>query len=93
MSLAENQRGELVEAAVIPALSKGGGKPDQGFPAVSLGFENQDTRTSSALDPKPDGRRYAACGDGVVEPVARWIGDRVHAVRERLAAMDQEAAA
>ena len=25
----------------------------------------------------PDGRRYAACGDGVVAPVAEWIGRRL----------------
>lgn len=31
-------------------------------------------------DPKPDGRRYAACGDGVAAPVAHWIGLRLLAV-------------
>ena len=25
----------------------------------------------------PDSRRYAACGDGVVAPVAEWIGRRL----------------
>lgn len=34
----------------------------------------------SAYDPQPDGRRYAACGDGVVEPVAEWIARRLAAV-------------
>lgn len=28
-------------------------------------------------NPRPDGRRYAACGDGVVAPVAEWIGRRL----------------
>jgi len=122
MSLAENQRGELVESEVIPALSKGGGKPGQGYAAISVfdaynhsvgavsqtlpaagrratSFPMVSTETEqsgqvlSAYDPKPDGRRYAACGDGVVGPVARWIGGRVYAVRERLAAMEEEAAA
>jgi hypothetical protein len=29
-----------------------------------------------ALDPKPDGPRYAACGDAVTANVAEWIGRR-----------------
>lgn len=28
-------------------------------------------------NPRPDGPRYAACGDGVVAPVAEWIGRRL----------------
>lgn len=28
----------------------------------------------------PDGRRYAACGDGVVSNVAEWIGRRIVAI-------------
>lgn len=28
-------------------------------------------------EPKPDGRRYAACGDAVTVPVAHWIGSRL----------------
>jgi DNA (cytosine-5)-methyltransferase 1 len=31
--------------------------------------------------PAPDGRRYAACGDGVTATVAEWIGRRL---RERM---------
>jgi hypothetical protein len=30
-----------------------------------------------AVDPKPDGPRTAACGDGVVAPVGEWIGRRI----------------
>lgn len=30
-----------------------------------------------AWDPQPDGRRYAACGDGVAAPHAHWIGLRL----------------
>jgi site-specific DNA-cytosine methylase len=33
-----------------------------------------------AYDPQPDGRRYAACGDGVVANVAEWIARRLLAV-------------
>lgn len=32
----------------------------------------------------PDGRRYAACGDGVVSSVAEWLGRRVLAVNTEL---------
>ncbi len=32
---------------------------------------------SCAFDPLPDGRRYAACGDGVVSSVAEWIARRL----------------
>lgn len=34
----------------------------------------EDTDESNPL---PDGPRYAACGDGVVAPVAEWIGRRL----------------
>jgi hypothetical protein len=33
-----------------------------------------------AVDPQPDGRRYAACGDGVAAPQAHWIALRLLAV-------------
>jgi len=32
-----------------------------------------------AVDPRPDGRRYAACGDAVTVNVAYWIGRRLMA--------------
>lgn len=32
---------------------------------------------ASSFDPKPDGPRYAACGDAVTVPVAEWIGRRL----------------
>lgn len=35
---------------------------------------------SCAVDPAPDGRRYAACGDGVAAPQAHWIALRLLAV-------------
>jgi DNA (cytosine-5)-methyltransferase 1 len=40
VSLAENQRGELRTADVMPNITAGGGKPGQGFPAVMtpIGF-------------------------------------------------------
>lgn len=33
--------------------------------------------SACCVEPLPDGRRYAACGDGVVAPVAEWIGRRL----------------
>ena len=36
-----------------------------------------DGWTVLKVNPLPDGRRYAACGDGVVAPVAEWIGRRL----------------
>jgi hypothetical protein len=33
--------------------------------------------------PAPDGRRYAACGDGVTATVAEWIGRRIMLVTSR----------
>jgi site-specific DNA-cytosine methylase len=38
------------------------------------------TADRCAYDPQPDGRRYAACGDGVVANVAEWIARRLLAV-------------
>lgn len=37
VSVAENQRGELREAPISPALSRGGGKPGSGYSAVRDG--------------------------------------------------------
>lgn len=39
-----------------------------------------DNWTAIDGDDTPDGRRYAACGDGVVSNVAEWIGRRMLAV-------------
>lgn len=33
-------------------------------------------------DKTPDGRRYAACGNGVVANVSEWIGRRIMAIEE-----------
>jgi len=35
-------------------------------------------------DKTPDGRRYAACGNGVVANVSEWIGRRIMAIEEEL---------
>jgi hypothetical protein len=56
------------KVGVVDALHKGQ------TPAVDGGGEVTDR---SALDPKPDGPRYAACGDAVTASVAEWIGRRL----------------
>jgi len=74
VSFAENQRGEVLAKPIMDSLKVGGGKPGQGYPAVM----GHGTETNCcAYDPQPDGRRYAACGDGVVANVAEWIGRRI----------------
>ena len=116
MSVAQNQRGEVREAEVQPALTHGGGKPGEGFAAVRsestvrrltpVECERLQawpdgwtlTEGPSLVDtprwfedgyepnedmPAPDGRRYAACGDGVTATVAEWIGRRIMLVVSR----------
>jgi P27 family predicted phage terminase small subunit len=70
--------GKFVEGfkpdAVHDALTKN--EPPKGRPVVVReGYG--DAPNVCALDPLPDGRRYAACGDGVVAPVAEWVGRRL----------------
>jgi hypothetical protein len=167
-SVAQNQRGEVREADVVPSLTAGGGgKPGEGYPLVDMGDGVTHTLTTSgsadedgtgvgvpivldtynqnevegevtntlartpttavaggslrrdgrraevaetitkqvgsettgmfqgavaedpgetcdegdycAHDPQPDGRRFAACGDGVASPCAHYIGLRLRA--------------
>lgn len=113
-AIAENQRGDVYESDVSPALSRGGGKPGQGYSAMHDGqtvrrltpTERErlmgapdgwtlldgpsladapmglPAENASVVDPLPDGRREAACGDGVAVPCAEWIGARLRAVAE-----------
>lgn len=97
LSVAQNQRGELRESDIALQLTTGGGKPGEGYPAVRESsmvrrltpvecerlMSWPDGWTAIDGDATPDGRRYAACGDGVVSNVAEWIG-------RRIAAVDQE---
>lgn len=71
--VSENQRAEVRETTYARQLSGGGGKPGQGYPAVRAATQRGET----AIDPKPDGPRYAACGDAVTASVAQWIGERL----------------
>ena len=156
-SFAQNQRGELRESDVAPAVTTGGGKPGEGYAAVrierpTVSFQLGNTKANgsnvntegvaytldraagqgvlaNALDrgqggaddnsaqanhivpdgpsvrrltptererlmgwpdgwtavdgdKTPDGRRYAACGNGVVANVSEWIGRRIMAIEE-----------
>jgi DNA (cytosine-5)-methyltransferase 1 len=77
-TFAESSRDEVREGTIAGALGTGGGKPGRGYPAVRI--ENDPSASEGdrcAVDPLPDGRRYAACGDGVVAPVSEWIGRRI----------------
>jgi hypothetical protein len=68
--------------AVYPALRehvRNNSNPTTEASMLVSGGEDSDR---CAFDPSPDGRRYAACGDGVVAPVAEWIARRIVAVSE-----------
>ena len=94
VSIAQNQRGELREAPIAPAVTHGGGKPGEGYSAARIGPtvrrltplecerlmgwpDNWTDIPWNGKDHAPDSRRYAACGNGVVAPVAYWIGARL----------------
>lgn len=56
LSVAENQRGEVVTGAVTQALSSGGGKPGQGYPCVAISATGSThTLTSEGADASEDG--------------------------------------
>jgi hypothetical protein len=60
----------------VGTLRRGNGSSGAAGFAVGHIPEGQDCPE----DPKPDGRRYAACGDAVTVPVAYWIGRRLMAI-------------
>lgn len=43
-------------------------------PSLADAPQSWPTAGVAPVDPQPDGRRYSACGDGVVANVATWIG-------------------
>jgi DNA (cytosine-5)-methyltransferase 1 len=121
VAFAENQRGDVYLSDYQQALTGGGGKPGQGYPAVlapTLTAYNLDSRSPQSeeqqrivgavhasslavrrLTPREcerlmgwpddwtrwaddgaeiaDSHRYRMCGNGVVAPVAEWIGRRI----------------
>lgn len=98
-SFGENMRGELLETPYARALGGGGGKPGQGYSAVREGASVRrltpvecerlqglpDNWTNPHGD-APDSRRYAGLGDAVTATVAEWIGRRIIAADQELAA-------
>jgi DNA (cytosine-5)-methyltransferase 1 len=96
LSLAENQQAEFRLLPFSPSLNAAGGKVGQGYQAFMHGdvlrrytpLEEErlmgwpDHHTASGADGRrfTDTRRYAFIGNGVVAPVARWLGERLVAV-------------
>jgi DNA (cytosine-5)-methyltransferase 1 len=90
-SFAQNQRGELRESKIAAQLTAGGGKPGEGYAAIRNDLSVRrlapvecerlmswpDGWTAVDGDKTPDGKRYAACGNGVVANVSEWIGRRI----------------
>ena len=88
-SVYENQRSELRETDVTNALSTGGGKPGQGYPAVRVrsvvrrltptecerlqGFPDGHTATRGDDKPQADTHRYKQMGNAVAVPVVEWV--------------------
>lgn len=95
-SFAQNTRGELRTSPQAGALTKGGGKPGQGYAAVMCeqavrrlmpvecerlqGFEDNYTAITYRGKPAADGNRYKALGNSMAVPVVRWIGERIDKV-------------
>jgi site-specific DNA-cytosine methylase len=79
VAFAQNQRDEVRELDQASSLS-GPGTHQTTYvagTAVAAGL-------ACPYDCPPDGPRYAALGDAVTAPVARWIGERlVDVLRER----------
>lgn len=93
LTLAENERGELRLSELAMNLGAGGGKPGTGYPAMFvgnavrrltpvecerlMGWPDQHTKWRPDGTVVPDVHRYKMCGNGVVAPVAKWIGERL----------------
>lgn len=97
-SIQENQRGELRSSEQTNALTGGGGKPGQGYPAAMQasavrrltprecerlqGFPDDHTAITWKGKEAPDGPRYKALGNSMAVPVMRWIGERIQAFED-----------
>lgn len=96
-AFAENSRGELRleggDGSRTGAISRGGGKPGQGYPAIASrigvrrltptecerlqGFPDGHTLITYKGKLAPDGPRYKAIGNSMAVPIMRWIGQRI----------------
>lgn len=93
VAFAENIRAEVRISEQTDALTKGGGKPGQGYAAAMVGsqvrrltprecerlqgFPDDYTAVPYRGKPAADGPRYKALGNSMAVPVMRWIGDRI----------------
>ena len=104
VAFAENQRGELTTSATMPALKIGGGKPGQGYPAVTDGVivRRLTPLECERLQGFPDGwtdngqadsHRSKQLGNSVAVPVFEWVGRRLVAVDNAEAALREHSAA
>jgi len=94
VAFAENQRGELTTSDTMPALKVGGGKPGQGYPAVTDGLvvRRLTPLECERLQGFPDGwtagqsdtHRSKQLGNSVAVPVFEWVGRRLVAVDSAL---------
>ena len=98
-SFAQNQRGEVLQGDTMGTLGAGGGKPGQGYPAVSdgsnvrkltprecerlQGFPDDWTLTDDRGAKIPDTHRYRFMGNAVTVNVIEWIGRRVRLAQAR----------
>ena len=99
-AVSQNQRNELRETDVSMALQQPGGKPGQGSPVMRQGtivrrlspvecerlMSWPDGWTAVDGEDTPVGRRYAACGDGVVSNVSEWVARGILAVDAEMGA-------
>jgi DNA (cytosine-5)-methyltransferase 1 len=95
VAFAENQRGELVTSGDMPSLKVGGGKPGQGYPAVSDGTivrrltplecERLQGFPDNWTAGQVDSHRYKQLGNSVAVPVFEWVGRRLVAVDREVA--------
>lgn len=96
VAFAENQRGELTTSDTMPALKIGGGKPGQGYPAVTDGLvvrrltplecERLQGFPDGWTEGQADSHRNKQLGNGVAVPVFEWVARRLVAVDSALEA-------
>jgi DNA (cytosine-5)-methyltransferase 1 len=94
VAFAENQRGELTTSDTLPSLKVGGGKPGQGYPAVTDGVivrrltplecERLQGFPDGWTEGQADSHRNKQLGNSVAVPVFEWVGRRLVAVDARL---------
>jgi site-specific DNA-cytosine methylase len=77
VSVTENQRGEVSVGDTTFSLAGGGGKPGQGYSATLGTFGTSGMSDDPLLPLGLDSHRYRCCGNGVVAPVAEWLGQRL----------------